>query len=1016
MVLNSVKIVVTDEAIYFANTGRPIDRPGVISISNQYLSTKADGAPVDSYKCRDSELASAISNQRLELYRQNLNDLNAHVNEENATRRDYAGRALWELLQNADDAMAPAGSPSSELIGAKGLGFKSVLELTDRPEVHSGQFHFAFDPDRSATMLSKLIAKPPRLVFRLPHTTLPDKTVKSLRAKGFATVIKLPHKGEENREQVEHNLRELAPHFLLLCQHLTSLEIQFGDGTARRMSKQGGSLNGMAVRAVLSTLEGNESQVEEWRIWSKLWETPTDGSKRLSAAIAVKVEGKIAVPAQSEIPVHVFFPTQETISAPFLVHAAFELRSDRNHLLAGAKHQAVLLEALGDLASHAASYLEPASALELFRPLAKLPAANVARLDRKIERALGMAIRATEFVPTHGGRLVAPDMARIWSHDLVSVLDYRLKAIKEARLCSAAVVYAAPALREFGAETLRVSDYAELLGNVRCNTLEECLKAAHVIRHACLEGGYLTDSATAVLAKASFWFVRTGHVRPLEGKRPLVDFRPAAWPSWLFVDDLHSDFAKAVFPSSKEMETWAPLIEDRLLRSIDDIIAHCLVPTVSNWSANDWTEHGWEVLETLSFWLSDLEWSKIKPFLPGKTHATEPARAALIEVARVPLGSNWVSSADAYATGEIGGSNELADYFRKQAGRSVVGMPSRAKAIGKASWRALLSYLGVSWEPKVRAFNDNQNDGLIGLSRYRQAIEVSPLRYRRDDWYLDGFPDSVADVSPARLLKMVEVLQPAVSQLSAAYAKVWGSGVTHAPYPFGSCADYQLRREAYLPCRPSFTHPGKRAAPRDLYWTDRGLTGITPTLDVGSFPLGERSRLKKLLVSQLKVQEKLPDTWEPWLGWADSVADHVASGGSISVRSVRNFYEEFVSHKFDDHQPRTPKRVVAEKSDKLIAVPAKDVVWIDEPKLAAPEAHAALMATQPLFLPMLDRGTGSVQRLKIRKASELVTVTQDFQDAPIEITTRLEARLRSRRRALAAFCERKGEKWAEACP
>ena len=33
------------------------------------------------------------------------------------TRRDYTGRALWELLQNADDAMAPAGRPSSELIG-----------------------------------------------------------------------------------------------------------------------------------------------------------------------------------------------------------------------------------------------------------------------------------------------------------------------------------------------------------------------------------------------------------------------------------------------------------------------------------------------------------------------------------------------------------------------------------------------------------------------------------------------------------------------------------------------------------------------------------------------------------------------------------------------------------------------------------------------------------------------------------------------------------------------------------
>ena len=35
---NRVCIVVTDEALYVANTGRPFDRQGVISIARQYLS------------------------------------------------------------------------------------------------------------------------------------------------------------------------------------------------------------------------------------------------------------------------------------------------------------------------------------------------------------------------------------------------------------------------------------------------------------------------------------------------------------------------------------------------------------------------------------------------------------------------------------------------------------------------------------------------------------------------------------------------------------------------------------------------------------------------------------------------------------------------------------------------------------------------------------------------------------------------------------------------------------------
>ena len=136
---NRVCIVLTDEALYVTNTGRPIDRLGVISVARQYLSSKGETPPVDNFDYPDRKLVEAIRTKLLGQYRDEPNDLKEHASQETQTRRDYKGRAFWELLQNADDAMAPAGWPSSELIGAKGLGFKSVLEARDQPSTYSSR-------------------------------------------------------------------------------------------------------------------------------------------------------------------------------------------------------------------------------------------------------------------------------------------------------------------------------------------------------------------------------------------------------------------------------------------------------------------------------------------------------------------------------------------------------------------------------------------------------------------------------------------------------------------------------------------------------------------------------------------------------------------------------------------------------------------------------------------------------------------------------------------------------------
>lgn len=1013
--INCVRFVVTDEALYVANTGRPIDRLGVISIARQYLSTKGESPPIDNFDVADRSLPDAVRRRVLAHYRNDANDLKEHADQERQTREDYTGRCLWELLQNADDAMAPAGRPSSELIGAKGLGFKSVLEISERPEIHSGPFRFAFDPDRSAVLLRAFVEDPPRLVFRLPHPAKADVVVSQLRAERFTTVVKLPFKDAQSRVTVEARLRDLPAHFLLLSQHLRVFEARFPDGGVRRLTREGGGQNVDAAKATLRIADGEATREETWRMWSRVWPAAGEAEKRHSAAIAVRVEGKTAVPADYHLPVHVFFPTQEPVLIPFLIHGSFKLRTDRNHFAPGEQGEA-LLKVLGELAKAVAAYLTPASVLELFRDLAKPPAANAKRLEKRLQRALALAVAETAFVPLFGGGRAPPGAARTWAHDAIDVLNPRATKVRAAQLAAAELKDSFGLLRTFGADPLTANDYADLLANARCHDHDSCRHAARVAHDACLASGSLSATGLQALARAPFWLTVDGSVRALSMSRPLTRTRPAAWPGWLAADELDAGFAREVLGTGTATDAaWVRLVKDRLLQSTDDLIVHALAPTLRHWDAKAWAAHGWDALTTIQAWRPDLEFTKIRPFVDGLASDPDPARTALVKVARVPRGGEWVPAVDAYASVEINGNPGLADYFRRQPDRPVVGHPPKGRVFGRAGWRALLRYLGVSWEPKVRRSTTWAPDGVTCFYRYWAAVEEGGLNTRQQDWHLDHFPECVAEVGGLTMARMLESLLPVTSQLTAAYLKRSDAYRTHRPRPFASFADYQLRREAYLPCRPSLGHPQARGAARDLYWPGRGLRGITPVLDLGTLQGAQQQRLRPQFIRHLGLCEELPNDWGPWLGWADELAQVVAGGETIvPERVVRHFYEEFLHRPFQTPRPRSVKRLVCLTATGLQAVPAAQALWIDAPAFAAPDIQAALIqGGHALFPAMLDRGERSVARLGARRASEVIKVSASALEASERQTARLTKRLQLRRRALAALCDAKGERWVD---
>ncbi|MFC9927452.1 sacsin N-terminal ATP-binding-like domain-containing protein [Streptomyces sp. NPDC127190] len=214
--------------------------------------------------------------------------------------RDYAGRFLLELLQNGHDVhskdrndgsvhvlldegegahgtlyVANGGTPFTwariqavcklarsektvgEGIGNKGVGFRSILEITDAPEVYSAGaagegpavldgycFRFAVGDDlrvllRDEDLVRRAEEELPPFQVPFPLSDVPP-TCKELAADGHVTVIRIPLRNEASRRAAVRRLDELgaakAP-VMLFLDRLDRLVIERRGGEAPRRTE-----------------------------------------------------------------------------------------------------------------------------------------------------------------------------------------------------------------------------------------------------------------------------------------------------------------------------------------------------------------------------------------------------------------------------------------------------------------------------------------------------------------------------------------------------------------------------------------------------------------------------------------------------------------------------------------------------------------------------------------------------------------------------------------------------------
>ena len=423
-----------------------------------------------------SELASIRVMVANNLRESALKSLDERGGAQELVRQQYTGRYPFELLQNANDASRDTGTRGrahflltdtalivgdngsgfgdrqleaicslgrsskgpSESIGHKGLGFKSVGEITDHPQIISGLASFQFNGDLVNDAVSEILGslpaqqKLPIYAFPFPVEQAdlgPDAAaIDSLHASGFTTVIRLPFREGVDRLTVEADLLEnLTSRLLLFLPHIDHLELA---GTIGDFSSEiARSPDGGAEHVLLET----SSHSEEWFIYrgsavpSPLVLEPLGEAwkemEEVRFAIAVPVDG--GQPCVDEtFPLHAYFPTDEQPGLHMAIHAEWLLSMDRRQIATtpeAVQFNRMLAQAMAD---HLRSTVAPdlvrrtnasAATIEALVPATNAPAGVGGTSIRKLWTD---ALLDSPFLPAIDGSLRRPSDIRLLPRSL----------------------------------------------------------------------------------------------------------------------------------------------------------------------------------------------------------------------------------------------------------------------------------------------------------------------------------------------------------------------------------------------------------------------------------------------------------------------------------------------------------------------------------------------------------------------------------------------------------------------
>ena len=392
------------------------------------------------------------SRKTLRAYRSQPTLIREHANhEEDTARGGYAHRQLFELAQNSADALAPGsrlgrvsmlmteshlycaddGRPINEEgvtalkfshlspkrrtaeIGRFGLGFKSVLGVSEAPEFFSRTVSLRFDPVRAAERIRTIAPEASTFpTLRLPEPIDPlryrhaDPTLAGLM-EWANNIVRLPLI-EGARSSLRTQMQRFPGEFLLFVDHVRSLTLHdVPDDKVRRFE-----VDRRTGEQVLS--DGHTAT--RWRLFTcrhRLSDAARRDSRSQDAAEECLIRWAAPVGKAADAGYFwAFFPTRTASLVSGILNAPWKTNEDRQNLLPGAYNDE-LIEAAADLVAE--SLPELASREDPARHLDALPRREElgdSEQSKHLRTRLSFKVSQLPIVPGQSGALRRVDELR----------------------------------------------------------------------------------------------------------------------------------------------------------------------------------------------------------------------------------------------------------------------------------------------------------------------------------------------------------------------------------------------------------------------------------------------------------------------------------------------------------------------------------------------------------------------------------------------------------------------------
>ena len=378
------------------------------------------------------------------------------------SRKEYHGRQLLELLQNADDEAENTDDPSvlirleqnrlivanngtpftkdgisslmysntspkvkrQKKIGYKGLGFRSILNWSQSIGIKSGPFSIEFSRDNAKDFLKCMLGKRPELSKEIQDASsqnekFPIATLAVPRWKEkfdietyeYNTYVILNFTSDKVGQDIQQQIKELRMEVALFLNNLKEIRIESPERieTISRIPPKDDGFEEIQ----LQDKERNLIDTKKWRIFSSTGEIP---EKHRQNEIAEQFEYDLRIAVSEEIDDKInrlfsFFRTEVKFPFPAIIHGTFDLDGSRNHLNYN-DINAFLLEKLAELMIDTAKKLTQVTDDVNWDSMKLL--AKKDDFDEKVEKMefyekLLVKMRSQKLIPVVSNIYMAPD-------------------------------------------------------------------------------------------------------------------------------------------------------------------------------------------------------------------------------------------------------------------------------------------------------------------------------------------------------------------------------------------------------------------------------------------------------------------------------------------------------------------------------------------------------------------------------------------------------------------------------